>query len=226
MQRGLRVCTVLRSAWALGLLLFSLGQLGWAGPKAFRSAEAFVASVPNANAQQTLIAKGDLNGDGLEDLALVLVLQSNAADTSRRTRQLIVLLQTKVGDYEIATASVAAEEVGVGCCWVDDLEIKNQSIYIQNNAKTASTMEAATHQFKLRNGFWQLAGVRIVFLDLGKDPQETTIQDFNTLNGKAIITFQKEGAAARARTLQQKQLKTPLLKNFDFNNGFGLPPKR
>lgn len=226
MQRGLRVCTVRRSVWALGLLLLGPWQLVWAGPKAFRSAQAFVASIPNANAEQTLIAKGDLNGDGLEDLALVLVVQSNAVDTNRRTRQLIVLLQTKVGDFEITTASVVAEEVGVGCCWVEDLEIKNQSIYIQNNAKTASTMEAATHQFKLRNGVWQLAGVRIVFLDLGKDPQETTIQDFNVLNGNVIITFQKEGVAAPARTQNKKPLKSHVLKNFDFNNGFGLPPKR
>ena len=98
-------------------------------------------------------AKGDLNGDGAEDW--VGVIHGQPADEAP-TYQLFVLVRDAAGGYRIAEKTQKAEIPGMGCCWLEDLTIRRGSIFIQNNAKTASTMEAATHQFKLQEvtGDW------------------------------------------------------------------------
>ena len=90
-------------------------------------------------------ARGDLNNDKLK-IGLVSYV------THLRTiPNLSTLLTTAVpeGGYRLAEKTQKAEIPGMGCCWLEDLTIRRGSIFIQNNAKTAATMEAATHQFKL-----------------------------------------------------------------------------
>jgi hypothetical protein len=180
----------------------------------FPSIDAFLKSTLKGEDKLGAEARGDLNGDGLEDWAGVIHRQPAG---SPQTYQLYVLLRSGQS-YRVAEKSKEAPVAGAGCCWVEDLRISRASIYIQNNAKTASTMEAATHQFKLYKGEWRLVGVKIFYTDQGSDASTDT--DMNLLTGEVIEKKQKGESRPATRRRRQK-FSTHLLKNFDFYNGFG-----
>jgi hypothetical protein len=182
----------------------------------FTSIDLFLKATLKAGDQLSAQAKGDLNGDGLEDWAGVI--QRGEAGSSP-TYQLYVLLQAGQSGYRVAERSKEAPIPGMGCCWMENLEIKRSSIYIQNNAKTATTMEAATHQFKLYNGEWRLVGVRIYDIDQSTDVSTET--DMNLLTGSVIEKKQKGERKPTTRS-RRKKFSTSLLKDYDFNNGFGV----
>jgi hypothetical protein len=92
-------------------------------------------------------AKGDLNGDGLEDWSGVILREKSE---TLRTAQLYVLLQRPQGRFRVAGKSREEEIAGMGCCWTEDVRISRSSVYIQNNAKTAATM---LQDFDFFNGF-------------------------------------------------------------------------
>jgi hypothetical protein len=181
----------------------------------FSSIDAFLKSTLLGEDKLSVEAKGDLNDDGLEDWAGVI--QREKSD-SISTTQLYVLLRSSQGNFRVAEKSKEEQIAGMGCCWVEDLKIRRSSIYIQNNAKTASTMEAATHQFKLYKGVWRLIGLRIYYVDLSSDASTDT--DMNLLTGSVIEKKQK-GENKPITKNSRKKFSTYLLKDFDFSNGFG-----
>ncbi len=181
-----------------------------------RGLDVFLKSTLEGGHRLSLEARGDLNGDGLEDWAGVI--ERRKAD-STSTAQLYVLLRLPQGGYRVAEKSKEAGVGGWGCCWIEHLEIRRSSIYIQNNAKAAGTMEAATHQFKLYRGEWRLIGVRIFYLDIGRDASTET--DTNLLTGSVIEKRQK-GEHKPITKSHRRRFATHLLKNFDFSNGFGV----
>lgn len=177
----------------------------------FSSLEDFLGKTVHGESQVSDEARGDLNGDGLEDWAGVI---SRAKGEFQRTSQLYVLLQHQ-GGYRLAEKSKEEAIAGMGCCWVESLTIERSSVYIQNNAKTAPTMEAATHQFKLYNGEWRLIGVKIFFIDFTKDVDTET--DMNLLTGAVTEKRSNRPGIRRSKRTFGKFL----LKDFDFFNGFG-----
>ncbi len=182
----------------------------------FPSTDAFLKSILKEKSSLSFEAKGDLNGDGLPDWSGVIHREKGDASA---TSQLYVLLQQPGGGYRVAETSTEAGIPGAGCCWVEDLRIGRTSLYIQNNAKTAATMEAATHQFKLHQGQWRLIGVRIYFIDHAADT--TTETDVNLLTGLVIEKKQK-GERRPTVTRRSKKFALRLLKDFDFVNFFGI----
>ena len=182
----------------------------------FPSTDDFLKSILTGKSKLSVEAKGDLNGDGLADWAGVV--QREKSDILS-TNQLYVLLREAKGGYRVAETSTEASIPGMGCCWVEDLRIARLSIYIQNNAKTAATMEAATHQFKLYQGQWRLLGVRIYHIDHSSDISTDT--DVNLLTGLVVEKKQK-GERRPATTRRRKKFALRLLKDFDFFNGFGI----
>ena len=182
----------------------------------FPSTDAFVKSILKGKSDLSTEAKGDLNADGLPDWAGVIRREKGDLLS---TYQLYVLLRQPQGSYRVAETSTEAEIPGMGCCWVEDLRIGRSSIYIQNNAKTAATMEAATHQFKLYQGQWRLIGVRIFYVD--HSTNSSTDTDVNLLTGLVIEKKQK-GERRAAITRRSKKFAVRLLKDFDFLNGFGI----
>ena len=182
----------------------------------FPSIDAFKKSILNEKSSFTAEAKGDLNADGLPDWSGVVRREKG---DSLATYQLYVLLRQAGGHYRVAETSTEAEIPGMGCCWVEDLRISRSSVYIQNNAKTAATMEAATHQFKLHQGRWRLIGVRIYYIDHSSDTSTDT--DVNLLTGLVIEKKQK-GERRPTVTRRSKKFALRLLKDFDFLNGFGI----
>ena len=181
----------------------------------FPSVELFLKATLKGEDKVSNEAKGDLNGDGLEDWAGVIHRQN---PDSSPTYQLYILLRSPQSGYRVAVKSKESPVAGAGCCWVEDLGIRQSSLYIQNNAKTASTMEAATHQFKLYKGEWRLVGLRIYYTDLSADSSTET--DMNLLTGAVIEKKQKGDNKPVSRRLRKK-FGSYLLSNFDFNNGFG-----
>lgn len=182
----------------------------------FPSTDAFVKSILKGQSSLSSEAKGDLNGDGLEDWTGVVRREKGDLQS---TYQLYVLLRQAGGGYRVAEKSTEAQIPGMGCCWVEDLRIGRSSIYIQNNAKTAATMEAATHQFKLQGGQWRLIGVRIYYIDHSAD--RTTDTDINLLTG---LVIEKEQKGDRKPLVKRRNVKfgVRLLKDYDFINGFGI----
>lgn len=202
------------------LVLSALAVLCWAinapAQAEFPSTDAFVKSTLTEKSSLSVEAKGDLNGDGRADWSGVVRREKG---DFLSTYQLFVLVQLPGGGYRVAETSTEAEIPGMGCCWVEDLRIGRSSIYIQNNAKTAATMEAATHQFKLHHGQWRLIGVRIYYIDHSSNTSTET--DVNLLTGLVIEKKQK-GERRPTITRRSKKFALRLLKDFDFLNGFGI----
>ncbi|HEX8143438.1 MAG TPA: hypothetical protein VF553_12630 [Pyrinomonadaceae bacterium] len=199
----------------LGALLVLSCAFNTAAQGEFPSVDAFLKATLKGEDRLSAEARGELNGDGLEDWAGVIQRQKSE---STATTQLYVLLRTGQGGYRVAEKSKEEQIAGMGCCWVENLEINRSSIYIQNNAKTASTMEAATHQFKLYKGEWRLVGLRIYYTDLSSDASTET--DMNLLTG-SVIEKRQQGENRPVTRNRRKRFSTYLLKDFDFSNGFG-----
>jgi hypothetical protein len=183
----------------------------------FSSIDAFLKSTLKGEDRLSVGAKGDLNGDRLKDWAGVIHRQQ--VDSSP-TYQLYVLLRLRQGSYYVAEKSIEEEIPGAGCCWVENLEIRRSSIYIQNNAKTVSIMEAVTHQFKLYQGGWRLVGIRIHHTDFSPDALATIETDINLLTG-SVIEKRREDDNKPVIKNQRKKYATYLLKDFDFSTRFG-----
>ena len=199
----------------LSILVVFLSCLVASAQTEFSSLDTFRRTVQKGEDRVSVEARGDLNGDGLEDWAGVVHRQNPDASP---TYQLYVLLRQPQGGYQLAQKSKEEEIPGMGCCWVEDLRISRSSIYIQNNAKTAATMEAATHQFKLYKGEWRLIGIRIYYIDHSSDTSTDT--DMNVLTGAVIEKTSKGDGKARV-SRRNKKFGAYLLKDFDFLNSFG-----
>jgi len=206
---------VLSSPLILGIVVVLCCPYMALAQEEFSSTDLFLKSILQGEGRLNVQAKGDLNGDGLEDWAGVIHREKpDFASTS----QLYVLTRLRQGGYRLAEKSLEEQIAGMGCCWVEDLRISRSSIYIQNNAKTAVTMEAATHQFKLYQGQWRLVGVRIYYVDHSSDVSTET--DMNLLTGLVIEKRQK-GRRKPTTKRWTKRFGRHLLKDFDFFNGFG-----
>jgi hypothetical protein len=183
----------------------------------FSGIDAFLKSTLRGDDRLSVEAKGDLNGDGLEDWAGVIHRQPS---DSLQTYQLYALLRLRGGGYRVAEKSREEGVSGAGCCWVENLEIRRGSIYIQNNAKTAVVMEATTHQFKLYKGGWRLVGVKTYLTDFGGDATTTIDTDVNLLTG-AVIEKRQKGDDKPVTKSRRKKFAAYFLKDFDFSSVFG-----
>ncbi len=183
----------------------------------FATIDAFLKATLKGEDQVNVQAKGDLNGDGLEDWAGVIYRQQT---DSPRTDQLYVLLRLSGGGYHIAEKSKREEVSGTGCCYVEALEIRGGSIYIQDNIKADGAMNAVTHQFKFYKGQWRLVGIKIYRTDFNPTLPLSIDTDMNLLTGSVIEKRQKGDNKPVSRS-RRKKFATYLLKDFDFSVTFG-----
>lgn len=184
----------------------------------FASTDAFLKSTLQGEDRLSIGKTGDLNGDGLIDW--VGVIHRRRSELSP-TYQLYLLLRLREGGYRVAEKTQEAEIPGMGCCWLEDLRIRRGSIYVQNNSKDASTMEAATHQFKLHRGEWRLVGLTVYLTDHSPTAPMTSDTDINLLTGLVIEKTQKGNKKPITRRRPKKS--SPFfLKDFNFSNSFGI----
>lgn len=183
----------------------------------FPSIDAFLKSTVKGEDQISAQAKGDLNGDGIKDW--VGVIRGRETDAAP-TYQLFLLLGQRGGAFRVSEKTQKAEIPGMGCCWLEDLAITRGSIFVQNNAKTASVMEAARHQFKFYKGEWRLIGLTIYLTDHTPNAEKTTDTEMNLFTG-LVIEKTRKGDKRQSVSRRRKQFPISLLKDFDFSNGFG-----
>lgn len=186
----------------------------------FSSIDAFSKSILKGEDQISFTATGDLNGDGLEDWAGVVHRQRPAPS---QTDQLYVLIRLPQGGFHLAVKSIETEMPGTGCCFVEDLQIRRSSIYIQNNAKDGGgdggSMEATTHQFKLQKGKWRLVGIKISLTEFSTNTTSETDTDMNLLTGLVMERKQKGDNKPVTRS-RRKRFASCLFKDFDFSSRF------
>jgi hypothetical protein len=183
----------------------------------FPTTDAFAKATIKSGDQLSSEARGDLNADGLNDW--VGVIRGQVPDESP-TYQLFVLIAKPGGGFVVSERTQKAEIPGMGCCWLEDLQIRRGSLFVQNNAKTASVMEAATHQFKLYKDQWRLIGVTIYLTDHTPGATMTKDTEMNLLTGLMIEKTKKRNNRPRTSRSTRK-FSIALLKDFDFSNGFG-----
>jgi len=193
--------------------------LAFSSAEKYAGAEEFLLSIPHASVNDSSIAMGDLNGDNRSDLAIVVQTEPEAF---KRYNQLHVLMQDESGQYTHVISSKKSLISGMGCCWLESIEIKNGSIYLQNNAKTSCEMEMATHQFKLYQNTWRLIGLKISNYHHCDEPQLLIVRDINILTGKIIDSKQVDDAP---KVYEYKKFSPEeiLLDDYDFFHGFGAP---
>jgi hypothetical protein len=194
-----------------------LSGVSLAGPGRFDSVAAFIATIPDSLPDQSITARGDLTGDGLEDAAVVV---ASGNDPFERSQQLHILISGSSGHLVLAASSQQAPMAGMGCCWVEALDISKGSVYIQNNAKTACDIESATHQFKLYRGIWRLMGLKITDYRRCEEPQLYVSRDTNVLTGRTIHLRQTGERPPRTWATRVSP-EVALLSDYDFFNGFG-----
>jgi len=199
----------------LTVVVVLLCPLGVLAQSEFTSVDLFLKSILSGEARLESKAEGDLTGDGLADWT-GLILREKPGESS--TYQLYVLLRLPQGGYRVAEKTNAEAISGMGCCWVEDVRIERSSIYVQTNAKTAATMEAATHQFKMYKGQWRLVGLKIYYLDHTTDVSTET--DMNMLTG-AVVEKRQKGERKPSVRRRSKRFGIYLLKDYKFANMFG-----
>lgn len=173
-------------------------------------------------------AKGDLNKDGLEDIAMVLASKKEGADNavdpdSLPSRLLIVLLK-KDNKYELAGKSDSAILCkGCGGIFGDPFEgvsIERGLLIIYHYGGSAWRW-ALTHKFRYQNNDFFLIGKTthsywdVKMCDALNDFAGTDYEDVNLVTGR----FEKKKISENCKLLENKKGKKavePLLKLSDF----------
>ena len=188
------------------------------GAELFTSIDEFLKKAAPKRGEELPSATGDLNGDGVDDWAGAIP-RTKVADDVDTVQVYVLIRQGANGPFRLAATNGEREIGRSGCCWVEHIRIENSSLYVQHNAKTHGTMEAATHQFKMYKDGWRLVGVRVFYLDVGADTSTET--DTNVLTGRVVVTKQK-GDKRTGVTTRRKRFSASYLRNYDYEHSFGL----
>lgn len=155
-------------------------------PSPFASPEAFAQSLKSKVSQS---AKGDLNGDGLDDwVGAVAPMSGKESDMHR----IVVLLQKKHGRYEPAGGSERFLWSQSGSDFNElDIDIKKGSFYVRFNFSSRFCAENERSQFRLEGNRWHMIGVTYRASDLS-DPDVVRwyARDANLVTGDEILTLQ------------------------------------
>ncbi|WP_158229156.1 FG-GAP repeat protein [Collimonas sp. PA-H2] len=206
-------------------LLSALTFLTIAHASTFPNLTAFKDSISaNTDKAETVYeATGDLNGDGLDDFALIV--RRNNGEAVGLTQQLYVLLQIPSGGYVVAEKTAESYFLGGGCCYVESMEIRNSSIYIQTNfIEPDGGSGATTNQFKLYKGVWKLVGMKRFYHEPGGVGKETQT-DTNALTGSVIEKTQISDNKLVIRN-RKVGVSPRYLRDFDFDADFGITGRK
>lgn len=188
----------------------TMAAVAYAQPPEFASAKAAVAVLfPQQTFVEWTSTTGDWNGDGVQDLALLLNEVNGPSDRPMEIR-LVVLAGTPGGQYTLLSASASY-------CRAQkffNLEAKGASLLVtavdkaEDNASGHTTLQ---FRFNPRRGDFELIGKETVWTS-GKESGRSSV---NYLSGKFITSERVKG---RLKTSQEKRFAVPalaVLKGFD-----------
>lgn len=161
----------------LATLVFFLANIGAiAAEREYRSVDEFTRSLPANPERRIVIAEGDLNGDGLNDRAIL------TDDGDGKTHQLYILLQTREGGFSIAQK--AKQNGGFWQAVYPSIEKGSLFVDIEGMRPTSG----ARHQFKLYRGIWRLIGLRYSSVTGSTEDGGVTTSgfDWNVITGEVI----------------------------------------
>jgi hypothetical protein len=156
-------------------------------------------------------ASGDLDGDGISDIA-ALVREGSFPDESLR---LVVLHGTR-GGFSVWERS---GNLGTYPKGEPDVEIKRGSLYMYSSAATCCSAGWEHHQFRYRDGHFRLIGVKAGEVREGdSEPRamddESTEVDLNLLTGERREKREGKGRKRQTRDTRVRVLAPRLLATF------------
>lgn len=142
-------------------------------------------------------AEGDLNNDGLSDLALVIGNSASASahelpDSPVVPRRLMILLQKKDGGYEVSATSdnaiMLSDEGGIWGDPYNGISIKKDSLFISFYGGS-NWRWWYTYQFRYQNNSWYLIGETDENMWMMAYDKVFKTEDKNFLTGKMKTTI-------------------------------------
>ena len=181
----------------------TMAAVAYAQPPEFASAKAAVAALfPQQTFVEWTSTTGDWNGDGIQDLALLLNEVNGPSDAPMEIR-LVVLAGTPGGQYTLLSASASY-------CRAQkffNLEAKGSSLFVtavdkaEDNASGNTTLQ---FRFSPKRGDFELIGRENVW-NAGKEEGRTSV---NYLTGKFITSERVKG---RLKVSKEKGFRVPSL---------------
>lgn len=169
--------------------------------KAPGAVEAVVKKAYSGKAELDMVARGDLNGDGIEDWALRVTYPTTEDDRSRE--RVLVLFARKDGSVFLAARSNETEEPMRGSA-IGDIQIKHGSLYLQSGGATCCEAESDVEQFKFRDGAFVRIGMTARSFSTDDTNKDVT-EDTNLLTGDKIVTDKSGKKAKVSKTKVPKE---------------------
>ena len=188
----------------------TMAAVAYAQPPEFASAKAAVAALfPQQTFVEWTSTTGDWNGDGVQDLALILNEVNGPSDAPMEIR-LVVLAGTPGGQYTLLSASASY-------CRAQkffNLEAKDSSLFVTAVDKAEGDVSATTalqFRFSPQRGDFELIGKENLWEVQGKEYGRTSV---NYLAGKLTLYERVKG---RVKVNKEKRCEAPRLARL---NGF------
>jgi hypothetical protein len=161
-------------------------------------------------------ARGDLNGDGLDDWVGAAGPVSGEDSAMNR---IMVLLQTSPGRYELAGSSNRFSWSDADSDAVDlQIEIRKATFYVARTSRSGRCARTSRAQFRLKGDGWRMIGA--TYRESNTPDKQTALwysQDANLVTGDEIYTIQG--------SVKQRRKFSPLLLDlrgfpFDYKQAF------
>lgn len=160
---------------------------------------------------------GDLNRDGLDDIAGVIEYKNNYPKDSEEAPSRILLIALQEKDHyrlsvQTEKAILTADQGGVWGDPLESLSVNRGSILI-NFYGGSNYRWAYRYRFRYQNKAWYLIGATITSYFTGTG--EGTTEDYNLLTGFMIVTTIDKNGKSQEKTIHRGKKELLNLKDFD-----------
>jgi hypothetical protein len=176
--------------------------------------DAFMASIFSSGTPRVMSARGDLNGDGIEDWAAVLQWVGKHGEEA----QLIILTGRPTGGFALAEHSQPTQLYRYG---IDDIRIEHGSLFLKTDHPGSATSHSGSiFHIKYYQGDWRLIGCNLFDAEVGASTM--THQSYNYLTGRSVSEKLNERGKVVSSTTGHIDTAAQLLRDIDL---MGAPPR-